>query len=29
LFAPAVLSLACYLYILFEELGSVLTPVAH
>jgi hypothetical protein len=29
LLAPAVLSLACYLYILFEELGAVLTPVVH
>ena len=29
LLAPAALSLACYLYILFEELGTVLTPVAH
>ena len=29
LVAPAALSLACYLYILFEELGAVLTPVAH
>ena len=29
LLAPTVLSLACYLYILFEELGSALTPVAH
>lgn len=29
LLAPTVLSLACYLFILFEELGSVLAPVAH
>jgi ATP-dependent Clp protease ATP-binding subunit ClpA len=29
LLAPTVLSVACYLYILFEELGVVLTPVAH
>jgi hypothetical protein len=29
LLAPTVLSLACYLYILFQELGLVLTPVAR
>jgi hypothetical protein len=29
LLAPMVLSLACYLYILFEEVGAVLTPVAR
>ncbi len=29
LVAPTALSLACYLYILFQELGVVLTPVAH
>lgn len=29
LLAPTVLSAACYLYILFQELGVVLTPVAH
>lgn len=29
LLAPIVLSLACYLYILFSEFGAVLTPVAH
>ena len=29
LLAPSVLSIACYLYILFQEIGIVLTPVAH
>jgi len=29
LLAPSVLSLACYLYILIQEIGMVLTPVAH
>jgi len=29
LLAPSVLSTACYLYILFQEIGIVLTPVAH
>jgi ATP-dependent Clp protease ATP-binding subunit ClpA len=29
LVVPAALSLACYLYILVQELGIVLTPVAH
>jgi ATP-dependent Clp protease ATP-binding subunit ClpA len=27
--APVALSLACYLYILIQELGTALTPVAH
>lgn len=27
--APVALSLACYLYILMQELGTALTPVAH
>lgn len=29
LLAPTLLSLACYLYILFEEFGIAMTPVAH